>query len=427
MGVAINIQSIMPALLQMTEQVLQPQFEQEPATYNMFARDSKARFVNGKGYRIPSHLYPATGVGSISEGGSFKQPGAELLADMYVSVMNMSMAYEITGSALKNLTAESIIRSFNGLLQMRTTAMMKEANFQMFDDGSALRGIYVSTGSTTTKLNLQNATTTTPSSDFGWTKGGVHMQVGETYDVYSSNLNTFRGSITPIAKDATSITVASGAISGLTGGLTNNDRFILSGSLYKAPRGLSYLVNNDSGVFQLLSRATYPALRSPVVDLGGSAVSVADFVKTKNLLIARAGVGKAKTVVAITSLAQDDALRRLGQNYKRWDGDAKTFDGSFQNFRSGDTVTAIDPDCDEHLIYLVCKDEINKYEQRPFGLYDLDGLTMRMRAGTAGYGSDAYTGALGAWYNFGTKEPRCHALIKGCNVTGLATQVAANA
>ncbi|MFN9109569.1 MAG: hypothetical protein ACK5XN_05805, partial [Bacteroidota bacterium] len=116
MPVAINIQSIMPALKAISDEVLQPQFEQEPATYNMFARDNRARFVNGKGYRIPSHIYPATGVGAISEGGSFKQPGTELLADMYVSVMNLSMAYEITGSALKNLNADSIIRSFNGLL-----------------------------------------------------------------------------------------------------------------------------------------------------------------------------------------------------------------------------------------------------------------------------------------------------------------------
>lgn len=423
MSVAINIQSIMPALVAISEQVLQPQFEQEPATYNMFARDSRARFVNGKGYRIPSHIYPATGVSAIGEGGSFKQPGTELLADMYVSVMNLSMAYEITGSALKNLNADSIIRSFNGLLQMRTAALMKEANYQMYDDGSALRGVYVAAGSTSTTLNLTNATTTAPTSGFGWTKGAVHMRVGEQYDVYSSNYATYRGTVIPTSKTATSITIASNTLNGLADG----DKFVLSGSLYKAPRGLPYLINNDSGTFQLLSRATYPELRSPVVDLGGASISVADFVKTKNLLIARAGIGKAKTVVAITSLAQDDALRRLGQNFKRWDGNAREFDGSFDSFRSGDTVTALDPDCDEHLIYMVCKDEINKYEQRPFGMYDLDGLTLRMRAGVSGYGADAYTGAMGAWYNFGTKEPRCHALIKGCNVSGLATQVAANA
>lgn len=423
MSVAINIQSIMPALQQISEQVLQPQFEQEPATFNMFERDKRARIVNGKGFRIPSHLYPATGVGAISEGGGFKQPGTELLADMYVSPMNISMAYEISGRAFKNVeSSESLIRGLNGLLQMRMAALMKEANYQMFDDGSALRGIYVASGSTGTTLNLANAISTTPTAGIGSTKGAVHMRVGEAYDVYSSNLQTYRGTIIPTAKTNTTITIAS-AVPGIQDG----DKFLLSASLYKVPRGLPYIINNDADTFQLLSRATYPELRSPVTDLNGAAISVADFVKTKNLLIARAGVGKAKTVIAIMSLAQDDALRRLGQNYKRWDGDAKVFDGSFDSFRSGDTVTSIDPDCDEDRIYLVCKDEIAKYEERPMGVYDLDGMTLRMRAGVSGYGSDSYTGAIGAHYNFGTKEPRYHALIKRCSVAGLATQVAANA
>lgn len=423
MSVSINIAQILPALKQISDQVLQPQFEQVPATYNMFKQDQGSRFVNGKGYRIPSYLFPATGVGAISEGGSFKQPGTEQLADMFVSPMNMSMAYEISGRALVNVnSADSIIRGMNNLLQMRTNALMKEANYQMFDDGSALRGIYVASGSTSTVLVMSNSTNHTPTADFGSTKGAVHMQIGESYDVYSSNLQTYRGTVVVSAKTNTTITIPN-AVPGLTDG----DKFILSGSLYKVPRGLPYLINNDTGTFQLLSRATYPQLRSPVTDLNGAAISVADFVRTKNLLIARAGVGQAKTVVALMSLAQDDALRRLGQNYKRWDGNAKEFDGSFETFRSGDTVTNIDPDCDEDRIYLICRDEVNKFQERPFGIYDLDGMTMRMRSGVSGYGSDSYTGAIGAHYNFGTKEPRCHALIKRCSVTGLATQVAANA
>jgi len=208
---------------------------------------------------------------------------------------------------------------------------------------------------------------------------------------------------------------------------TDGDIIVLGGSLFKVPRGLPYIVNNDTGTFQLQSRSTYPQLKSPVTDLAGAAITVQDFTKTKNLLIARAGVGKAKTVVAIMSLAQDQALRQLGQNLKRWDGDAKTFDGSFDKFQHGDTVEFLDPDCDEDRIYLACKAQIKKYEEKPFGVYNHDGNTLRMRSGAVGYGSDAYTYAMGAHYNFGTSEPRDHALIKRCSVTGLASQVAANA
>ena len=330
------------------------------------------------------------------------------------------MAFEFTGRTLANVKdASSLIKGMNGLLEMRTMALMKEANYQAFDDGTAARAIIKSISGAV--LTLYNPTAHSPLAGYGSTKGAVHLRVGETYDIYDATFATYKSTVTVTAKTNTTATVSP------TPSITDTDVMVLSGSLYKAPRGLSYLINNDTGTFQLLSRATYPELKSPVTDLAGSSISVADFIKIKNLLIARAGVGKAKTVTAIMSLAQDDALRRLGMNFKRWDGDAKTFDGSFDKFQVGDTVAFIDPDADEDRIYLVCKSEIKKYTERPFGIYNMDGNSIRMRSGVSGYGSDAYTGAIGAHYNFGTSDPRCHALIKRASVTGLATQVAANA
>lgn len=420
MGTAVNISTILPALNQISDNILRPQFEQEKATYNLFDQAADSQFVNGKGFRIPSYLRPPTGVGSIAEGGSFKQPGAETNDDMYVSPMSLTMAFEFTGRTLANVKdASSLIKGMNGLLEMRTMALMKEANYQAFDDGTAARAIIKSISGAV--LTLYNPTAHSPLAGYGSTKGAVHLRVGETYDIYDATFATYKSTVTVTAKTNTTATVSP------TPSITDTDVMVLSGSLYKAPRGLSYLINNDTGTFQLLSRATYPELKSPVTDLAGSSISVADFIKIKNLLIARAGVGKAKTVTAIMSLAQDDALRRLGMNFKRWDGDAKTFDGSFDKFQVGDTVAFIDPDADEDRIYLVCKSEIKKYTERPFGIYNMDGNSIRMRSGVSGYGSDAYTGAIGAHYNFGTSDPRCHALIKRASVTGLATQVAANA
>ena len=420
MGTAVNISTILPALNQISDNILRPQFEQEKATYNLFDQAADSQFVNGKGFRIPSYLRPPTGVGSIAEGGSFKQPGAETNDDMYVSPMSLTMAFEFTGRTLANVKdASSLIKGMNGLLEMRTMALMKEANYQAFDDGTAARAIIKSISGAV--LTLYNPTAHSPLAGYGSTKGAVHLRVGETYDIYDATFATYKSTVTVTAKTNTTATVSP------TPSITDTDVMVLSGSLYKAPRGLSYLINNDTGTFQLLSRATYPELKSPVTDLAGSSISVADFIKIKNLLIARAGVGKAKTVTAIMSLAQDDALRRLGMNFKRWDGDAKTFDGSFDKFQVGDTVAFIDPDADEDRIYLVCKSEIKKYTERPFGIYNMDGNSIRMRSGVSGYGSDAYTGAIGAHYNFGTSVPRCHALIKRASVTGLATQVAANA
>lgn len=420
MGVQVNIATILPALQQISANALRDQFEQEPATYNMFERDTESQFMNGKGYRIPSYLRPPTGAGSIAEGGSFKQPGSETLDDMYVSPMNLTMAFELTGKALRNAESESsLIKGMGGILSKRTEALMKEANIQMFNDGSGVRALYKSG---TTTVTLYNAIDHTPTTSPQVTKGAVHMRVGETYDWYDATLATYRGTIQPTAKTNKTITIGA-AISGATDG----DWLLLASTLYKSPRGLAHIINNDTGTFQLQSRSTYPELRSPVTDLAGAAIQVSTFSYTKRLLEARAGVGKAKKVMAILSLAQDDALTRLGQNYKRFDGDAKKFDGSFDAFGHGDTVFHKDPDCGESDIWLVVASELKKYEEKPFGLYDHDGNTLRMRSGVAGYGSDAWTGALGVHYNFGTPEPRCMAKIARCAVTGLATQVAANA
>ena len=423
MAVQVNIATILPALEQISETALRVQFEQEPATYNMFEQDTESRFVNGKGFRIPSYLLPPTGIGSIGDGGSFKQPGAQVFDDMYIAPKNLTMAFELTGRMLRNANdASSLLKGLSGQLELQTQALRKEANIQVFNDGTGVRSIFKSNSSGV--LTLYNAIDHTPTTAAQVTKGGVHMRVGESYDWYDPTLAIYRTTITPSAKTNKTITIASGAVPGTT---LDGDILVLSTTLYKAPNGLAHIVNNDTGTFQLQSRSTYPQLRSPVTDLAGAAIQVSTFSYTKRLLEARAGVGKAKKVMAILSLAQDDALTRLGQNYKRFDGDAKKFDGSFDAFGHGDTLFHKDGDVGESDIWLVVPSEIKRFVEKPFGLYDHDGNTLRMRSGITGYGSDAWTGAIGAHYNYGTPEPRYMAAIKRCAVTGLATQVAANA
>src|SRR3990172_4604039 len=143
MSTAVNIASILPALNQLAAVGLRQQFELEDRTYAKFG-EGTAPFVNDKGWRIPSFLRPPTGVGGISEGGSFKQPSAMTNDDMYVSAnMNMVMPFEITGTALRNLSDESsLIKGLKGQLQYNTLQLKKECNRQMYNDGSAQRGIF---------------------------------------------------------------------------------------------------------------------------------------------------------------------------------------------------------------------------------------------------------------------------------------------
>lgn len=412
MGVQANVAVLAPALQQLVAGALRDQFEQETASYNIFEKASGPEFVNGKGFRIPSYLRPPVGVHGISEGGSFNEPGAETLDDMFVYPMNMSMAFEFTGKYLRQFKDDaSMIKGSSDKMEKRMMALKKEANRQCFNDGSGARAYYAS-GTTTVTF------TTAATANQGRTKGARHLEVDERYDVYDAALAVLRVSGVRILSKTGTTAVIGTAVAGATA----DDAWVLSNSLFKMPRGLGHIINNDTGTYQLQSRNTYPQLRSVVTDLAGAAISVQEFTRTKNLLISRAGIGKAKTLMAICSLAQDNALRNLGQNFKRWDGDAKVFDGSFDSFQHGSTVEQIDPDCDEDRVYLTVRSEIKKYPEKDLGLYDEDGNELRMRSGSAGYGSDAWTGAIGGFWNWGAEEPRLHALIKRASTTGLSTQ-----
>lgn len=413
MGTQINIQAIAPALKQMEKDVLIPQFENERMTWNQFGEGS-GPFVNGKGYRVASYLRPPTGYGGIGEAGSFNTPGAFVTDDMYVYSFQTAFPFEISGKTLRNVNdASSMIKGMADIVGKVNDAFKKELNYDAFGDGTGLRGVY-SSGTGTAAITM----TSTAAATFGQTKGAVRFRVGGWYDQYNSS-GTYIATQQVSSKTATVVTFNA------TVTASAGDYWVPANSYLKLPRGLAYIVNNDTGTFQLQSRSTYPQLKAIVNDLNGAAITVSDFSKTKRMLQANSTMGASKGLMALLSLAQDDALCRLGQNYKRWEGNATTYDGSFETFAHGDTVFKVDPDADEDRLYLTKQSAIKKYQEMAFGLYDYDGNELRMKSGTSGFGSDAYTGAVGWGGNLGCETPNQTALIKRCSIAGLATQVTA--
>src|SRR5262245_25617623 len=77
------------------------------------------------------------------------------------------------------------------------------------------------------------------------------------------------------------------------------------------PRGLAYLVNADSGLFQDLSRSAYPELKAPVADLAGGPITLEHFNKLKTLLKVRE---KARTEASVIVAVAPGALTQV---YKR--------------------------------------------------------------------------------------------------------------
>lgn len=416
----LQIPTINPALNQIVGD-LRTQYETQLTAYNAIAKRGKKNFVNGKGERIPSKFRRPTGITAHQEGGSFNAPGTPRYDDMYVYPLAVSLAYDLSGRVIRNMNAGSEYSQIEGLsdyLADIAAALQKDIERNMWGNGQGSRAI--ATSSAAGVLTCQSAAAAT----YGATKGATHLEIGETYDIINSSTGAVRGQFRVTAKTATT---ATGVYSGMADADVSSGDFVVpQGGYLNFPRGFAYGVNNDTGIFQALSRATYAELKSSVVDLAGASQTVSDFNQAVSFLQIRGDVlGPQTGVGAWMPVAQEANMLRLGQNLKRFNGTDTKFDGSFQTFGYGNLTMNICKDMDEDRTYFCRADDMFNLEEMPFGTYDLDGNQLRMKLGTAGVGSDAYVGALGVQFNIGWGQPRMHTLIKRAAIAGLPTEVAA--
>lgn len=415
----LNIPTIAPVLTQMVTD-LQNEFENQVTFYNSVVKRENKGFVNGKGWRIPGYYNRPTGITAGTEGFSFNPPGLPVYDDMYVHPARVAQAYQLSGDTLRNLSgqADSQLSSVAAYTGEVAAALTKDLERNCGGDGSGLRATCTSASGSTLTL------TSTPAASYGSTKGSVWLNVGEIYDVVT-NASAVRGQVKVTATPTT--TTATVTFYGMAAAdVASTDILVPQGGYLQFPRGLAFIVNNDTGVFQLNNRSTRPQLKANVVDLAGAAITVSDFDQAVALTRLRGDTLAMPTgVTAWMPISQHSALVRLGQNLKRFPGEATKFDGSFQEFGFGTVIVKQWLDIDEDRIYFLNSKDLFVCEQKPFGVYDSDGNEMRMAMGTSGVGSDSWTGAFGVHFQMGAYQCRGFSLIKRASVTNLPTQVLA--
>lgn len=415
----LNIQTILPVLDQSVSK-LKTQYEQKRTAYNAIYKRGPKDWVNGKGERIPNLMRRAGGVTYGNEGFSFNAPINPTFDDMYVYPTANAIPYELSGRTIRNFnkgSAESQISGIADYIKIVAEALMKDIERGMWGDGSGLRATVASDDGTSV-ITLA----TTPAAGFGSTKGATFLEVGYQYDVYSSAA-AYRGVFTCTA---TTATTATGTTSFTFGDFTAGDILVPLNGYLKTPRGFAYLVSNGSGEFQAILRSTYLTMKSAVTDLGGAAMTVSDFDQSVALLEIRGDeITSVNGFKAWMPRAQFSQMCRLGQNLKRFTGGEQTYNGGFQAFTYGNLTVAVCLEIDEDRSYFTQDSNTFIVEEMPWGVYDLDGLQLRMKAGPGGNGSDAYNGAIGSQWNLGLYLPNNATLIKRASVTGLPTQVSA--
>lgn len=424
---AMNVPAAEVALKQLVKDQLIQQYEDETNVSKLIKKATDPAFVNGKGYRIPSKFYPPVGHGYGGEGMAFNTPNNWTLQDMYVYPIQYALPGRITGRLIRNFKdASSLVKGMSDLMTHYNAAAAKDREVGVFNDGTGLRAtIKTSPGSGV--LTFYSSPTDSPGSAFGKTKGAVPLWPGEQYDVIDGTAGTVRSGspITIATRDSNiQITTVSGSVPGSTG---DGDYLVYTGSLNNHFRGLAHLINNDSGVVQLISRSANPLAKCPVIDLNGSACTTSTITKLKALLKARSGAKAALNQVAYLSVAGEELLLRQGHNLRRYQAGEKNLDLTFDSFAAGATTFVSAIDCDEDRIYFVDHEHIAWYEEMPYGPYDLDGNILRMVPGSNGNGTDAYYFAVGWAGNLGVDSFRTFALIKRCSMTDAGTQAGAYA
>jgi hypothetical protein len=416
---AVTIQQLDPALLQLVKDDVAKVFEQEAVGWTTFKKNTKSSFVNGKGFRIPIYPTPPGGHTWFSENASsFNNPNPYEFKDMYVWPTAYALPFEFTGRVIRNeKDSSSMLRWFGEQLAMYVETGIKEIEEQLPYDGRGIKAIVEGDPSATTTLTGQVAFDATA----GGTKGTKYLTKGAQYDIIDPAAGTVRAGspITVTVPGPASVTT----LAAMDAAVADGDLVVHVGGYNKAFRGLAYLINNGSGVLQLLSRADFPELRSPVTDLANTTMGPASFSKTKANLMYRAGKDQgAKNLIAFLSFGQYEYLRRQGYNLRRF-MDSDTVTGVAGSYTDGDTTFLPNTNVDEDRCYLLDLTDIERYVEMDFGLYDLDGQTIRMKLGTNGVGSDNYTGAIGICMNLGITAPMKHALIKRAAISDTATQV----
>lgn len=363
--------------------------------------DKSTRTVEGgqQGFQIPffisdygqnSYLSPG------ASGNSFVQPIAPTSESMWVGLAYPGKAMYTDGIFMETMDTKASLIKNAQLRRLAIENFMKHMNYYAIGDGSGTLAVVTSvaggvfTGTTAAQL--------TPNQ----TKGAHRLIKNVTYDIVDESSFAVVGTITPTANGTNSATVAVTST-----GLPNNaGAFVVEQGAYnKVPRGLGYLINSGSRIFQGLDTASVIEFNSSFVDLNGSAITSATINTLKTKVQIRMNTPtKEFTRICHTTPGIYNTLAIQGFGARRYEADngaADTTYGYPEKYVDGDTMWICDADIDEDRVYLRRASDYFCFELASMGPVNRDGLTLRQAPGDNNVGADAWFEQVRHYFNWG--------------------------
>lgn len=363
--------------------------------------------VQGKRWQLTVHHERNSGVGAGSETG-LPTAGQQLYKNPYGNVKYNRGRIQVSGPVIKASRNDSgaMVRALDSEIKGVTRDLKKDINYQMFNDGTAVRALVNGDPGTGTTLTLDNP-------------GTLWFHDGMKIDVLNPSDGTLRSSAGGIEVDsvdsATSSTLAAAAPSAIA----DNDWVTRAGATDQAGTsyemmGLKGIVDDGTYVTTLhnLSRTTYPWWKATTFsndDNGGTLRDLSlDLIQQAISAVEKNG-GEVGMIFSSHDLR--DSYVRLVINDKRF-VNTLTLDGGWKalEYSSGSNSSIpwiADVDCPPYTIFFVDPSHLQIMQMGDFDWMDEDGAILSRVAN-----SDAYEAVL-YWYSeLATDRPRSHTFLR---------------
>lgn len=417
-----NVQEAEVLMLEIVDRDIGKVFEESAIAYNLIS-EGEAKFTNSRGVRLVTHVEPNPGMGWYSEGAILPIGNTSRKVEMKVFFTRFAIAGTLTGDSIDVTSRESLLEALSSRLEEDTTTGIKEFNCQCYMSGDARKAVIDISGG----APVQNGDGTWPIT-FLAPYGTRQLLNRGSFQVFRPSTGAQVGTGSHVLNSKNNGTRIGTFDSTFPGGsVATNDVLVYTGSYLKGIHGFPYHINDDTGLYQGQSRATYDKLKAPVIDANGAALTVSLLDRLEFQTLYRTGADQdTSDFMILSSPTQAHAYKLLGYNLKRFTGSDK-LDLGYRTIEHNGHMWVLDTDCGDADLYMLRRKFWGRYQVRPFGVLKQNGQVLNMipaftvsGATVSGSFAEKYVYYLGGKFDIGCKQPHLNTRLKNLDRTNLA-------
>lgn len=413
----------------------------------------EAKEINARGVKLIAKVRPNHSMKWFSEGGVYPAGGNTTRVSMTVNYARFAISSRFTKDVLENGSKTAIVNLLSDAVADDTSIAMREMNQQAYGDGSGVKAVLASFVTTTGTFRAGVSDLSPDSANFANSWGSTNLIEGAGYDIISGDGAFDRDTVTGgtqtsavgtvlqannvlVSKPSKTTAVFTSNLSPSPALATDGDLVVYNGSYNICINGLDYHISAGTGLYQNVSRNTYPELRCYVLNASNSALTIAMLYKiVQQAKYLRGNDVTDEEYIILSSPAQVHQLALLGDNSVSGVGgktgltampDNKSLDYGYSSFKFQGLTWMEDIHCPDHNIFIILPSKIQRYEFKPLGMvFGADGLAEVPAFDSSGVGSytDNKVYTMTAKLNLGCKDPA----TAGMKITNLSSSGLANA